>query len=51
MAVAAAIFVSKRLQKAAAALLCLTMAQMLTTLASCQAEAVAPMAVRVHIGR
>ncbi|MEI9964868.1 MAG: hypothetical protein WDM92_09260 [Caulobacteraceae bacterium] len=51
MAIAAAIFVSKRLQRAAAALLCLTLAQMTITLSSCHPEAIAPMAARVHIGR
>lgn len=48
MAVTAAIFVSKRLQRAFMALLCLTTAQLITTLASCEAEPSA-MAARVRI--
>ena len=48
MAESAAIFVSKRLQRASAALVCLTLAQMLVVLASCQPEPVA-MAVKVAI--
>lgn len=46
----AAIFVSKRLQRPAAALLCLMLAQMALTMASCQAEPVG-MAARVAIVR
>lgn len=45
-----AIFVSKRLQRPAAALLCLMAAQLLLGLASCQPEPT-PMAARVAIGR
>ena len=41
----AAIFVSKRLQRAAFALLCLILAQF--ALASCEAEQSSPMAARV----
>jgi hypothetical protein len=46
----AAIFVSKRLQRVAAALLCLMLAQALIVVSSCHPEPV-PMAVRVQIGR
>ena len=48
MAARAAIFVSKRLQLPAAALLCLMTAQLLFTLSSCEAEPAA-MAARVAI--
>lgn len=51
MAVAAAIFVSNRLQRLTAALLCLMAAHLL--LASCTPERVgdfSPVAARVHIG-
>ena len=48
MAARTAIFVSKRLQRPAAALLCLMTAQLLFTLASCEAEPTA-MAARVAI--
>jgi hypothetical protein len=44
------IFVSKRLQRPAAALLCLIAAQLVLTLASCEPEP-SPMAARVAIGR
>jgi hypothetical protein len=40
MAEAVAIFVSKRLQRATAAFLCLTLAQALVVLSSCQPEPV-----------
>jgi hypothetical protein len=50
MAAQVAIFVSKRLQRPAAALLCLMAAQLLFTVASCQPEPT-PMAARVAIGR
>ena len=43
-------FVSKRLQRASVALVCLTMAQLLVVLASCQPEPVAMGAVKVAIG-
>jgi len=47
-----AIFVSKRLQKAAAALLCLMALQALITLSSCHPEFTpAGAAARVHISR
>ena len=49
MAAQVATFVSKRLQRASAALVCLTMAQLLIVLASCHPEPL-PMAVRVAIG-
>ncbi len=45
-----AIFVSKRLQRAAAALLCLIALQGLLMLTSCHPELAAPMAARVLIG-
>jgi hypothetical protein len=45
-----AIFVSKRLQRAAAALLCLMTIQLVLSLASCEAEPAA-MAARVAISR
>jgi hypothetical protein len=48
MAARTAIFVSKRLQRPAAALLCLMTAQLLFTLASCEPEPSA-MAARVAI--
>jgi hypothetical protein len=48
MAAATAIFVSKRLQRPAAALLCLMMAQLILSLASCEAEPT-PMVARVAI--
>jgi len=44
------IFVSKRLQRPAAAILCLIAAQLIVALSSRQLEP-APMAVRVAIGR
>jgi hypothetical protein len=44
------IFVSKRLQRVAAAMLCLMAIQMILTLASCEAEMV-PMAGKVAITR
>lgn len=50
MAETIAIFVSKRLQRASMALVCLTLAQLMVVLASCQPEPV-PMAVRVAISR
>jgi len=50
MASQVAIFVSKRLQRPAAAFLCLMAAQLLLGLASCQPEPT-PMAARVAIGR
>jgi len=43
-------FVSKRLQHAVAAILCLMAIQMALTLASCEPEVV-PMAAKVAIGR
>lgn len=46
----AAVFVSKRLQKAAVAITCLMMAQMLISVSSCTPEHV-PMAARVAISR
>jgi hypothetical protein len=51
MAADLAIFVSKRLQRAAAALLCLMALQALICLASCEPE-IAPQAsaARVHLG-
>lgn len=48
MALDAFIFVSKRLQRPAAALLCLMAAQLLISLSSCQPEPT-PMTVRVAI--
>lgn len=45
----AAIFVSKRLQRAAFAFLCLLTAQMVMAVASCQSEPVAMGAARVPI--
>jgi hypothetical protein len=48
MAARVAVFVSKRLQRAFMALLCLTMAQFVFALASCQPEPL-PMAVKVAI--
>ena len=48
MAVAAAAFVSKRLQRAAFSILCLISAQLLISLSSCEPE-VAPMAARVTL--
>ena len=48
MAADIAIYVSKRLQRPAVALLCLMMAQMLVALSDCHAEHV-PMAVRAPI--
>jgi hypothetical protein len=48
MAADLAIYVSKRLQRPAFALLCLIMAQMLVSLSDCHPEHV-PMAVRVAI--
>jgi hypothetical protein len=51
MAADLAIFVSKRLQRAAAALLCLMALQGLVTLSSCQPEIVPQAsAARVHLG-
>jgi hypothetical protein len=49
MAVAAVLFVSKRLQAAAAALLCLTAMQLLVSLSSCQPEPLPMGATRVAI--
>jgi hypothetical protein len=49
MAAAAAIFVSKRLQRAAFAMLCLVAAQLALSMASCEPEQVAMGAVRVAI--
>jgi hypothetical protein len=50
MAADLAIFVSKRLQRAAAAILCLMTLQAVLVLASCQAElAPQPTAARVHL--
>ena len=51
MAQTAVLFVSRRFQRAAAALLCLMLAQMATTLSSCQAEPVPMGAARVAISR
>ncbi len=48
MAADIAIYVSKRLQRPAFALMCLTMAQMLVTLSDCHPEHV-PMAARAPI--
>jgi hypothetical protein len=45
------IFVSKRLQRPAAAMLCLIAAQLLLGLASCEPNEPAAMAARVAIGR
>ena len=46
-----AIFVSKRLQRAAAAILCLIALQVLIILSSCQPEIVpSAAAARIHIG-
>ncbi|WP_304171826.1 hypothetical protein [Phenylobacterium aquaticum] len=45
----AAIFVSKRLQRAAFAFLCLLTAQMVLAVASCESEPVAMGAVRVPL--
>jgi hypothetical protein len=50
MAESIAIFVSKRLQRASAALVCLTLAQLMVVLSSCHPEPV-PMAVRTAISR
>ncbi len=50
MAVATAFIVSKRLQRPAAALLCLLAAQMALGAASCQPEP-SPMAAKIAIGR
>ena len=50
MTARAAIFVSKRLQRPAVALLCLMLAQMALAVASCEAEP-AGMAARVAITR
>jgi hypothetical protein len=49
MAESIAIFVSKRFQRASAALVCLTLAQLMVVLASCHPEPAA-MAVKVAIG-
>jgi len=49
MATDAAIFVSKRLQRAAFALLCLMAAQLLLAVASCEPEQVAMGATRVQL--
>ena len=49
MAAAAAIFVSKRLQRPAFAILCLIAAQLALSMASCEPEQVAMGAVRVAI--
>lgn len=46
----AAIFVSKRLQKPAAAIICLVLAQAFISMSGCTPEPV-PMAARVTIGR
>jgi hypothetical protein len=51
MAAKAAIFVSKRLQRPALAILCLMMVQTATTLANCTPEPVAMGAARVAITR
>lgn len=48
MAASVAIFVSKRLQRASAALVCLTLAQLTVVLSSCHPEPAA-MAVKVAI--
>ena len=50
MAASVAFFVSKRLQRPAAAMLCLMAAQLLLGLASCEPEPAA-MAARVAIGQ
>ena len=49
MATDAAIFVSKRLQRAVSALLCLFAAQLLLAIASCEPEQVAMGATRVPL--
>lgn len=50
MAIDLAIFVSKRLQRAAVALLCLIALQALISLSSCHPEIAPSAAVRVAIG-
>jgi hypothetical protein len=49
MALAAAIFVSKRLQRAASALLCLVAAHLVLAVASCEPEQVSMGVARVQL--